>query len=342
MAAASATEPLPTSQTPIPTANPLFDAEDDTALEPTPVATPAPAAPAPQASKHKPRHVKEAMSYGFDPVAVEAATPEELHKSLVETREWLAREMAAVQRNDVRQSVVDARRAPQAQPAAPPQSEPQPRQAADELDLEDAESWDPKMRTLFATVKQLRDENKTLKEGFAKREERDFDAMVDAGFASLPEKFKSLLGEGSLAELMEGGRVKEQMRRRSVFLASGVAKGKFTAKAIAEKIAKAAELLFEVPDQQPAAAPKASLYAGGPAPETQPTHHSQTQPRQGGKFAPPAIEPERWEAAGAARPVQRIPQAEADGPKKAAENLARRLEEMGYSTSGNVSAEDFL
>jgi len=326
--AAPATEPQPKSELP---SNPLFDAEEETTLENPPAPAPA---PAPPAKKHKDRHVKEALSYGFSPAAIEAASPEELHKALVDTREWLAREMAAVQRNDVRMSAVDARNAPKQQPVA------QPEPPKDELDLEDAESWDPKMRTLFATVKQLRDENATLKEGFKKREERDFDAIVDNAFANLPPKFKSLLGEGTLAELMEAGDTKAQMRRRSVFIASGVAKGKYTPKKIAELIAAAADMLFDVPEQTPAPAGKTSLYAGGAAPETATPHHSTAQQRDRGRFGP--IDPEAWNASGAARPVQRVPQAEPDGKKKATENLARRLEEMGYSASGDVSADDFL
>lgn len=333
--AATATEPQAKSELP---SNPLFDAEEDTALEqnPAPAATPT---PAPPAKKHKDRHVKEALNYGFTQAAIDAASPEELHKALVETREWLAREYRAVTEQDTRRGAVEARNAPKSQPVQP---EPEPQR--DELDLEDAESWDPKMRTLFATVKQLRDENATLKEGFKKREERDFDAIIDNAFASLPPKFKALLGEGTLAELIEAGNTKAQMRRRSVFIASGVAKGKHTPKKIAELIASAADMLFEVPDapQAPAQGEKQSLYAGGPAPQAASQHHSHAQPRDGGRFAAGGIDPEKWNAAGAARPVQRVPQAEPDGKKKATENLARRLEEMGYSASGDVSADDFL
>lgn len=329
---APAVEQTPSQPASKPDAYDPLAVEEDTTLEPTPEAK----KPEPPKSKHSPRHLEEARAYGFDMALVESIGVEELKAELHKTRVWLANEYRAITAQDTRREALEAKNAPKPAVAQPAAESVQVQAAGDDLDLD--ESWDPKLRTLAKTVKELREENAALKTTVQKRETQDFDAIIDDAIESLPTKFKSLLGEGPLADLIEAGNSKAQLRRMLIVNASGVlkAKGRLTPKKVHELIRTAAETVFDIPDA-PAAAEKPSLYANGAAPAIQPAHHSHEQPRVNGRFTQ-----EQWEQAGLARPTNRAEQAVPDGKKKATENLAARLEQMGYHASGDATLDDFM
>ena len=265
---------MPADHAPAQTDDDLPD-EEPTSGQPPARQQPPAAAPAaaPAAEPKKPAHsavlLKAAAEFGFTPADLEGFSPEEVWEELHRLRDLEAAK-------------------PQQQPAKPaePQAQPKPPADPDEEYLAELEKVDPGLARLHrrqmekqaAFEKQLAEKDETIKTLTAaeqKRQVRAWTKAVDAAFAALPEKFLPLVGEGGIEGLTDPG---QKGWRGAIYQKAGLTDAD-GAKAIAAKIAKAAEEVAGAHVKEPPAASAYDRAANGTPKAPRPDRERDTNGR---------------------------------------------------------------
>lgn len=264
---------MPADNAPTQTDDDLPDEEPTSGQQPAaaqkPARQPQPAAPAAEPKKpaHSPMLLKAAAKHGFAPEDLDGYSAEEVWEELH------------------RLDSLEAAK-PQPQRAAEPPAPAAPPADPDEQYLAELEKVDPGLARLHrrqmekqaALEKQLAEKDealKTLTAAEQKRQVRAWTKAVDAAFAALPEKFLPLVGEGGIEQLTDPG---HKGWRGAIYQKAGLADTDGV-KAIAAKIARAAEEVAGQHVKEPAAASAYDRAANGTPKAPKPERERDTNGR---------------------------------------------------------------
>lgn len=302
---------------------------EETALEPEP-AKPA----SPKKIEHSANDLAEAFDYGFPTEQVSKLSPEELKIELRATRKWLVAERQRALAEDTR---TEGRR------PAPKEPDPAAVKPLAEQDLTEEEGFDPRIVALQKELRSLKQKQGDVEQKVNRREQASRDEMLDDAFAALGPGYEKLFGTGGAADLVEAKQNRELGRRATVYREAKILETD-TPKQIAKKIKFTAEFLFDAAQPAAAAPDKpGSIYdrigTQTQVPDTVAGTQRDLPPRgPDGKFTT-----EQWNQAGLARPSNRNEAATPPGRKKAMENLAENLRNVGsFEASGEAELDDFL